>query len=726
MWLKMKKAPSIFWIYVFLIFGLNIQIPCLHAQDKQSTLHQIEKLTKVMEENPEQDSLYLSLGNLYLDVEDWGKADDAFKAFLKLHPESVQAYVGRGCAYHGKGEGAFIPLEAIKQLFKIDNYSKAEKEFKRALAIAPDCIEAMYRITLTYLAKGGADNYENAIHSATNALTIDPLYRDSDYLLGIAYQHLKAYDKAEAVLLETIEKQRSIGKAMLRLSEIYMDINQPTKSICYYLDGIIQIKDLETLDLLYSQYESLMSSDQKKEYHGLPVEEKGLFLKRFWKSKDPTPTTDRNERFEEHYRRVQYALTNYFDNIPPYYDDRGKIYIRYGEPDDRFVAQNPSDETKPNESWTYEKSLGPGMTFDFVKKGSAYRQVISLSEAAPAGSSPNAASAYADVLYRERSSLSESYQHLAASVDLSNALIDFEANRSVTQANAPAETFQYELSGDPLNVYYTMARFKASEQQTHTEFYFAIPLNELTFIPNGSQGVRSTVTYTMLVQDTNYTNVAEKTLRMPLLAASAESIGKQFFLHQEDFTLDPGHYRFVVRMENEESHRQCLYVNAFDVESHPEGKLALSDIQLADLVQNAPSQSIRFVKNNLQVVPHPYRIVDVSQPFYVYFEGYNLTLGPHGQSDYELTYSLKMSKVDRSFLSSTIGALGRLFSRESKGKIGSSFIRQGNERDIIEYLSIDLSKVKSGQGDLIIQLTDRQTGKSAEQSISLQLVNPNQ
>lgn len=56
-------------------------------------------------------------------------------------------------------------------------------------------------------------------------------------------------------------------------------------------------------------------------------------LKGFWKSMDPTPMTDYNERLLEHWERVSYAEKNYNMEGSKGMDDRADTYIRYGEPD---------------------------------------------------------------------------------------------------------------------------------------------------------------------------------------------------------------------------------------------------------------------------------------------------------------------------------------------------------------------------------------------------------
>ena len=59
------------------------------------------------------------------------------------------------------------------------------------------------------------------------------------------------------------------------------------------------------------------------------------WIDRYWKDRDPTGETERNELREEHYRRIRIANTRFGSiRLKGLETDRGRIYIRYGEPDE--------------------------------------------------------------------------------------------------------------------------------------------------------------------------------------------------------------------------------------------------------------------------------------------------------------------------------------------------------------------------------------------------------
>ncbi|MCH8021352.1 GWxTD domain-containing protein [candidate division KSB1 bacterium] len=82
----------------------------------------------------------------------------------------------------------------------------------------------------------------------------------------------------------------------------------------------------------------LLNKDMRKKWHSLfKKNDPQLFIeiKSFWVNKDPTPTTATNERLLEHWQRIAHARKNFRNSKNTVYgtDDRGLIYVKYGEPE---------------------------------------------------------------------------------------------------------------------------------------------------------------------------------------------------------------------------------------------------------------------------------------------------------------------------------------------------------------------------------------------------------
>ncbi len=90
-------------------------------------------------------------------------------------------------------------------------------------------------------------------------------------------------------------------------------------------------------------------------------EEKLSWFNSFWESKDPIPTTAKNELMSEYYRRIDYAFNQYSTTSKPegYDSDQGQIYIKIGPP--REIMRSFPTNGKVIEEWIY-----PNRTFVFT------------------------------------------------------------------------------------------------------------------------------------------------------------------------------------------------------------------------------------------------------------------------------------------------------------------------------------------------------------------------
>jgi GWxTD domain-containing protein len=95
--------------------------------------------------------------------------------------------------------------------------------------------------------------------------------------------------------------------------------------------------------------------------------------RKFWQKRDPDPTTVANEALEQLLVRIRIASQRYSQYGAAWRNDRGKVYIRYGEPD---KIERRTDRTNRGEYevWTY---LSVNKTFVFYAQyaGGEYRLV---------------------------------------------------------------------------------------------------------------------------------------------------------------------------------------------------------------------------------------------------------------------------------------------------------------------------------------------------------------
>ncbi len=82
------------------------------------------------------------------------------------------------------------------------------------------------------------------------------------------------------------------------------------------------------------------------------AEEKKKRFYEFWKKRDPSPNSERNEAMEEYYGRVAYANKNFSHYKDGWRTDRGMVFIMFGVPSN--IDRHPFDSNaKPYEVWYY-------------------------------------------------------------------------------------------------------------------------------------------------------------------------------------------------------------------------------------------------------------------------------------------------------------------------------------------------------------------------------------
>ena len=127
----------------------------------------------------------------------------------------------------------------------------------------------------------------------------------------------------------------------------------------------------------------LFREDEFDRFKSMSPGDRATYIDDFWSQQDPTPGAARNELREEFLRRVGYANREYQENgRKGMLTDRGRIYIRFGEPDEierqvmpiegddlqqyvpGLTQQDPSgkfleNEHRPFEIWSYTQQGQP-------------------------------------------------------------------------------------------------------------------------------------------------------------------------------------------------------------------------------------------------------------------------------------------------------------------------------------------------------------------------------
>jgi GWxTD domain-containing protein len=113
------------------------------------------------------------------------------------------------------------------------------------------------------------------------------------------------------------------------------------------------------LDEAYQPLIYLMSAAEQGVYSSLSVEGKRKWLRQFWARRDPTPRTGRNEERDRFYSAIEETNHRFREGgasaIPGWRTDRGRIFIKYGAPDE-VVERKVQTGSSPYEIWKYMRN----------------------------------------------------------------------------------------------------------------------------------------------------------------------------------------------------------------------------------------------------------------------------------------------------------------------------------------------------------------------------------
>jgi len=143
----------------------------------------------------------------------------------------------------------------------------------------------------------------------------------------------------------------TIGDYKLQLKDNGTGKILETKNIINkWVNFPVSIKDI---DVAIAQVQYIASNDEMSKLNDAKsISDKEKAFIDFWKKKDPSLGTPRNELMVEYYNRIKIANERYSHYVDGWKTDMGMVFIIYGNPSsiDRHPFEN---QTKPYEVWDY-------------------------------------------------------------------------------------------------------------------------------------------------------------------------------------------------------------------------------------------------------------------------------------------------------------------------------------------------------------------------------------
>ena len=463
-------------------------------------------------------------------------------------------------------------------------------------------------------------------------------------------------------------------------------------------------------------------------------DEREKFIEDFWRVRDPDPDTEENEFKQQFYERVAYANEHFSSGKPGRLTDRGRIYIKFGKPDE--IESHPtggrydrpwsegggSTSTYPFEKWFYRylPNIRSGIELEFVDPtGSGeYRLARNSDEKDALINIPGAGRTFAEMagLENRGNRLMNlggfgrvNYSRAQDSpFEVMNLQVDLERDQPFTRSYISNSTDTPVVDDNPLNFETQVNYFRHSDNRVLAALTLQTSNDQMSFTDSGGlQIARMNIFGTVTSVANRRMGKFEDSVTATATPAELSSTRMRKSVYARAFVLEPGRYRVDVILRDVESGAMGRQQVALIVPDYPSDRLTTSSLVLAAKLENAKDGVAGgpFFIGTTKVIPNLTGGYRRSEPVGIYLQVYNAgidqtTLKPAADVEYVL---LKDGKE-----------LSR--QKEHWRKIDST-----GERLTLTHL-LDTRPLEPGEYHVQINIRDHVTGQTTSPSAKFTIV----
>ena len=516
-------------------------------------------------------------------------------------------------------------------------FEDAAAEFQTAARLAPSWPYAWYGLGLaeygtarsvqgTQLSAASGTPYSRATNALSRAVIVDP--RFADILVNEAFQARRERQVAKVgVMLEALRvasKPKPAGAAILSgLGRLEREFGEPSAALrafeaslalagrvrgtallevartrfllgqdngaAPYFEGAV-FDDSATVRGYRDDLTTIANDRELRDFDRAVGRARVELLRGFWARRDAADLRKPNERLREHYRRLYYARRTFPLYLPGRpdaqiasaelpVDDRGLVFIRHGEPDDRVQLSTLGVE--PNESWRYARDEGD-MVVHFVARHDpeVYRLVESLLDVAETMSETGNAGGDLvtrgqEMLFRSREPISPVYRRDRR--DTPQRGRDFLlAERALSRAGLRTATgtdsFRRRYTRS-LGARVDLALFGVEASGARLQVAYAVPFDRL-----GGAWLGQGIEYPLRVRLTAFTVEGDPVVTMDSIVRPRtwEYLGDRWLAGSFAVPLTVGRVRIGLAFEDGDSVGTSVPVRSFELQLP--GAVTLSDL----------------------------------------------------------------------------------------------------------------------------------------------------
>ncbi len=709
---------------------------------------------KALKKDREMTAAMAGLGQVYIAKNDWGEANDWYEKVLKYDPENLDALYHRAICYRECG----VPKALIMRKFDWDN---AAKYFKRVLARDSSFYDTLYQYAQLLRYK---KDYTGAIAMGHDQIRLKPedmetqrglfrLYQyyldntgasdaiawlqqsnseQARYFIGEAYRRHGKLPKADSAFRHLLAAAPGVSWAPLQLSvaRLYYEQKQTKTAEKAFWQAVDGIRNRLDAEFIFDDVKYIVTEAELQKFRqAASTREYADFFHRVFMQRDPTPAAENNIRLAEHYRRLLYAEKHYvfdgfrtwFNNpdklrqqkFPPTFflndrfNDKGLIFIRHGEPDERAVTAGQAIVN--NESWRYKPTVAsPELIFHFVVDEHAVGNNWRLT---PFINNPQ--------FLEDRVTWGTTYERLLRGNPLEQMALEDDLvrqSREAVDTGFSTDRHSWDKNVQPLNTFAYAAFFMAPEGNSYFDLYYALPLPSTEELAKfGEMGANVLAEHGVVLHDLQWNRVHrlhDQITRHDIANPSQVP----FLVGQYHFAVKPDSYHVAFFVQQPATKRVGGWKEDVRVPQFNDGQLAMSSIVLASSVEPATGDD-PFVRHGLRILPNPYRRFSYGKPVYVYFEVYNLAPDAEGKSAFVVEYTTLLRKEKKSGAKKVFS----MFGGNAKPSTTLVLEREAGATTSREYLALDLARAGKGDFRLSIKVKDKHSGRQSEGFIDLAL-----
>ncbi len=414
-------------------------------------------------------------------------------------------------------------------------------------------------------------------------------------------------------------------------------------------------------DFQSEYYNSLQSIEAKKEY-----------IKLYWNRENPNPLDTENLWLSSFVDRYNYVKKYFSRDKPPYFDDRGRYYLKWGKPklrlkDHRTVVTVLYSfgiiQKRPEEAWSYE-NISQFLIVYFRKNHSYFEELTPFQ--AYGGLNPK---------FQER----------------------------IAKNNAPIAIVDPESEERSLPFTYDVSQFRGPEGSIKIESSFLVPIKEIHGYIDSPSTDSLSIQYSSLLRDLEYNPIISTQSLHAFPIQSSVREGLKYATNSITLFTPPLIGELTLQVKNNETGHLGYTKNIVNIRNFQGGDLMISDIRLFKEVTTTDQRIVlpSSVKGGFYAAPYPFPEIQKSEPLLLYFEVYN-TVEDGSSEEYTLEISVDWDESRENLARKFFDFL----TRKNKYSIGRTDTRITNRNTTMEAIQFDLSSLRNGPYILSVTISD--------------------